>query len=134
MPDASAPDRQPRHELPPQDGAPKGRFSPRRAFNRWLNFMLGRAPAVTGRPEPLIVGKIYRLQFPGIAVRVIEAPPGGGSRDYPFLVESLVLRSRWYVNALGQPDNINSPLMVIPVRPHRGDGATDENSTMVWDQ
>jgi hypothetical protein len=96
--------------------------------------MPGWRAAVTGRPEPLVVGKIYRLRFPGIAARVIEAPPGAGSRDYPFLVESVVLRSRWYVNALGQPDNINSPLMVIPVRPNRGDGAADENSTMVWDQ
>jgi hypothetical protein len=78
---------------------------------------------VTGQAEALIVGKIYRLQFPGIAVRVIEPPPCAGSRNYPYLVESLILRSRWYVNALGEPDNINSPLMVIPVRSRHGDEA-----------
>jgi hypothetical protein len=74
---------------------------------------------VTSKAEALIVGKIYRLRFPGIAARVIEPPPGAGSPDYPYLVESLILRGRWYVNELGEPDNINSPLMVIPVRSHR---------------
>jgi hypothetical protein len=69
---------------------------------------------VTGHAQPLIVGKIYRLKFPGFAARVIESPLGGGSPDYPYLVESLILRSRWYVNALGAPDNIKSPLMVVP--------------------
>ena len=70
---------------------------------------------MTGHAPSLIVGKIYRLKYPGIAARVIEAPSGGGSPDYPYLVESLFLRSRWYVNALGEPDNINSPLMLVPV-------------------
>ena len=74
-----------------------------------------RGPVVTGHPPSLTVGKIYRLKFPGVAAWVIESPPGGGSPDYPYLVESLILRSRWYVNALGEPDNINSPLMLVPV-------------------
>jgi hypothetical protein len=61
-----------------------------------------------------IVGKIYRLQFPGIAARVIEPPPGVVSVKFPYLVESLLLRSRWWVNELGEPDNIYSPLMMTP--------------------
>jgi hypothetical protein len=64
--------------------------------------------------EPIIVGKIYRLRFPGIAARVIEPPPGLAPPRFPFLVESLVLRSRWWVNELGEPDNIYSPLMKAP--------------------
>ncbi len=75
---------------------------------------------MTGHPGALVVGKIYRLQFPGPAARVIEPLPGAGSRNYPYLVESLILRSRWYVNIFGEPDNISTPLMVIPVRPHHG--------------
>jgi hypothetical protein len=61
------------------------------------------------------VGEIYRLRFPGIAAHVMEplsglAPPP----EFPFLVESLVLRSRWWVNEFGEPDNIHSPLMKTP--------------------
>jgi hypothetical protein len=96
--------------------------------------MHGRECAATGDPEPLIVGRIYRLRYPGIAARVIESPPGGGSQDYPYLVESLVLRSRWYVNARGEPDNINSPLLLIPVRPPGSGGSDDKSPTMVWDR
>jgi hypothetical protein len=66
--------------------------------------------------EPLIVGKLYRLQFPGIAARVIESPPGVTSSKYPYLVESLFLRSRWWVNELGEPDNFSSPKMITPAR------------------
>ncbi len=63
----------------------------------------------------VLVGKIYRLQFPGIAARVIKPPPGVAvSSNYPYLVESLFLRARWWVNARGEPDNIHSPLMVVP--------------------
>ena len=29
-----------------------------------------------GSQKLLVVGKIYRLKFPGIAARVIEPPPG----------------------------------------------------------
>jgi len=68
------------------------------------------------RAEPLIVGKLYRLQFPGIAARVIEPPPGVTSIKYPYLVESLFLRSRWWVNELGEPDNFSSPTMITPER------------------
>jgi hypothetical protein len=67
-----------------------------------------------GTPRKLVVGKIYRLKFPGIAARVIEPPAGYGSERYPFLVESLFLRARWYVNARGEPDNIHSPLLIVP--------------------
>jgi hypothetical protein len=71
---------------------------------------------MTRNAEALIVGKIYRLQFPGIAARVIEPPPGVASRKFPYLVESLFLRSRWWVNELGETDNISSPLVVTPAR------------------
>jgi hypothetical protein len=64
--------------------------------------------------EPLVVGKLYRLRFPGIAARVIEPPPGVTSVKFPYLVESFFLRSRWWVNELGEPDNISSPMMITP--------------------
>ena len=51
---------------------------------------------------------------PGLAARVIEPPPGLAPPKFPFLVESLVLRSRWWVNEFGEPDNIHSPLMKTP--------------------
>lgn len=60
------------------------------------------------------VGEVYRLRFPGIAARVIEPPARAGTSGFPYLVESLVLRSRWWVNELGEPDNIHSPHMIIP--------------------
>jgi hypothetical protein len=67
-----------------------------------------------GVAKLLLVGKIYRLKFPGIAARVIEPPPGVVPGKFPYLVESLFLRSRWWVNELGEPDNIYSPLMITP--------------------
>jgi hypothetical protein len=65
----------------------------------------------------LIIGKVYELRFPGIAARVIE-PPANSTipRQYPYLVESLVLRSRWWVNEHGKSENIYSPRVVIPSR------------------
>jgi hypothetical protein len=76
---------------------------------------------MTRKAEPLIAGKIYRLRFPGIAARVIKPPPGVvGSPSYPYLVESLFLRSRWWVNERGEPNNIHSPLMIIPAGPRTG--------------
>ena len=68
------------------------------------------------KSEPeLKAGEVYRLTFPGIAARVIEAPAAlRRSENYPYLVESLFLRSRWWVNSQGEPDNIHSPLMIIP--------------------
>lgn len=66
------------------------------------------------RPEPsLKTGKIYRLGFPGIAARVIEPPSNVQVGKFPYLVESLILRSRWWVNARGEPDNIYSPHLIV---------------------
>jgi hypothetical protein len=61
------------------------------------------------RGSSLEIGKVYRLAFPGIAARVIEPPAGVPVGKYPSLVESLILRSRWWVNERGEPDNIHSP-------------------------
>lgn len=60
------------------------------------------------------IGKLYRLGFPGIAARVIEPPAGvERSSEYCYLVESLILRSRWWVNERGEPDNIYSPHLMV---------------------
>jgi hypothetical protein len=64
----------------------------------------------------LKIGRLYRLEFPGVAARVIEPPADHHSAKFPFLVESLFLRSRWYVNELGEPDNVHSPRLVVPDR------------------
>jgi hypothetical protein len=61
----------------------------------------------------LTTGKIYRLKLPGIAARVIEPPKGRASGNYPFLVESLFLRSRWYVNERGEAD-FSAPSLIVP--------------------
>jgi hypothetical protein len=61
----------------------------------------------------LRIGKVYRLRFPGIAARVIEPPPGRAPKSHPFLVESLILRSRWYVNARGEPAHADAPQLVL---------------------
>jgi hypothetical protein len=65
--------------------------------------------------DDLRIGKWYRLSFPGIAARVIE-PPAGLERtsEYCYLIETLVLRSRWWVNRRGGPDNIYSPNLIVP--------------------
>jgi hypothetical protein len=65
------------------------------------------------RGSSLRIGKVYRLTFPGIAARVIEPPANARGERYSYLVESLVLRSRWWVNELGEPDNIYSPRLII---------------------
>jgi hypothetical protein len=62
----------------------------------------------------LTVGNIYRLRFPGIAARVIDPPPGHAPGTHPFLVESLILRSRWYVNGRGEPLTIHTPSLIVP--------------------
>jgi hypothetical protein len=62
----------------------------------------------------LQVGKIYRLKFPGIAARILKAPAGLAPTDYPFLVESLFLRIRWYVNDRGEPTHLNCPQLMLP--------------------
>ena len=65
------------------------------------------------RGSSLTIGKVYRLTFPGIAARVIEPPANARGERYSYLVESLVLRSRWWVNELGEPDNIYSPRLIV---------------------
>jgi hypothetical protein len=63
----------------------------------------------------LKIGKLYRLSFPGIAARVIDPPAAvERSSEYCYLVESLILRSRWWVNREGEPDNIYSPHLIVP--------------------
>jgi hypothetical protein len=61
----------------------------------------------------LTVGRIYRLRFPGIAARVIQPPARNEKSRYPYLVESVFLRSRWWVNERGEPDNIYSPHLIV---------------------
>ncbi len=61
----------------------------------------------------LTIGKIYRLEFPGIAARVIEPPKGMAPAAYPFLVESLFIRSRWYVNEHGISDYGHAPPLIV---------------------
>jgi hypothetical protein len=61
----------------------------------------------------LQIGKIYRLRFPGIAARVIESPPGQAPSSFPYLVESLFLKSRWYVNAGGEPAYPDAPHVIL---------------------
>ena len=61
----------------------------------------------------LHIGKIYRLRFPGIAARVIESPPGQAPSGFPHLVESLFLKSRWYVNANGEPAYPDAPKVIL---------------------
>jgi hypothetical protein len=51
----------------------------------------------------LQIGKFYWLKFPGIAARVIKAPVGLSPSSHPNLLESLFLRSRWYINDSGEP-------------------------------
>jgi len=66
--------------------------------------------------DDLKIGKLYRLGFPGIAARVIDPPAGmKRSSEYCYFVESLILRSRWWVNRRGEPDNIYSPHLIVPV-------------------
>jgi hypothetical protein len=61
----------------------------------------------------LKVGQVYRLKFPGIAARVIEPPPGKAPKDYPYLMESIFLRSRWYVNVRGEPAYPDAPRLAL---------------------
>jgi hypothetical protein len=70
-------------------------------------------PMATGTPGVLRVGKIYRLKFPGLAARVIKPPVGQASSSFPYLVESLFLRSRWYVNGRGEPAYPDAPSLVV---------------------
>lgn len=74
------------------------------------------------------IGKVYRLAFPGIAARVIKPPPNVRVGSYPYLVESLFLRSRWWVNERGEPDNIYSPHLRLSS--DQGAAATSVGLTM----
>ena len=74
------------------------------------------------RGSSLRIGKVYRLTFPGIAARVIEPPANAPGQKYSYLVESLILRSRWWVNEFGEPDNIYSPRLI---------GANSDEEAMV---
>lgn len=65
----------------------------------------------------LKIGRLYRLRFPGIAARVIEPPPGGGSPQFPHLVETLFLRSRYYVNERGEPAYADAPRLIVSADP-----------------
>ena len=65
----------------------------------------------------LNVGEIYRLKFPGIAARVIKPPAGSAPAKFPYLVESLFLRSRWYVNGRGEPIYPDAPRLVVSSTP-----------------
>jgi hypothetical protein len=67
---------------------------------------------VTDLANAIAVGKIYRLKFPGVAARVIASLPADRPSSYPYLIESLFVRSRWWVNERGEPDNIYSPMLV----------------------
>jgi hypothetical protein len=79
----------------------------------------------------LKVGQIHRLKFPGIAARVIEAPIGLAPVSFPFLMESLFLRSRWYVNAHGEPAYADSPRLILkPVRAQQTPG--EDRTSLCW--
>jgi hypothetical protein len=77
----------------------------------------------------LRVGKIYRLKFPGIAARVITPPPGQASPSFPYLIESLFLKSRWYVNAKGEPAYPDAPHLIL--RPTRR-GTSSSAASRKW--
>jgi hypothetical protein len=63
----------------------------------------------------LQIGKIYWTKFPGVAARVIRAPTGLAPSSHPNLVQSLFLRSRWYVNDRGEPTHSHCPQLIISV-------------------
>jgi len=79
------------------------------------------------RGSSLKMGKVYRLTFPGIAARVIEPPANVQVGKYPYLVESLILRSRWWVNERGEPDNIHTPHLI----PASNDSAQEAPAAVV---
>ena len=84
------------------------------------------------RGSSLTVGKVYRLTFPGIAARVIEPPANAPGQNYSYLVESLVLRSRWWVNELGEPDNIYSPRLIVANSDEDAITSAPANSAGAW--
>jgi hypothetical protein len=67
-------------------------------------------PAVSTREKQMLeVGRYYWLKSPGLAARVINK---NGSERYPYLIETLILRSRWHVNDLGEPNAIDTPMLI----------------------
>jgi hypothetical protein len=66
---------------------------------------------------PLIVGRIYRLRFPGIAARVLPNPPGTSvtmDGEPCYLIETIFMKDRWWVRGDGKPNNHRSPWLVAP--------------------
>ena len=60
----------------------------------------------------LQVGKWYRLSFPGTFAKVVEY--SANVTPHSWLVESLILRSRWWVTSEGRPNNHMSPWLIVP--------------------
>lgn len=56
--------------------------------------------------ESLPIGRWFRLRFPGTFARVIKYDPRS---SHPYLVESMILRSRWWMDINGRPNNHTSP-------------------------
>lgn len=61
----------------------------------------------------MAVGDIYRLRFPGIAARVVEPPEGCAHELYPYLMEGVFFRSRWYVNEHGESPVLDPPIVLV---------------------
>lgn len=57
------------------------------------------------------VGRIFPLGN-GSWARVIRHAPEQ-SPTFPYLVRSIFLRSRWWVNECGEPNNSKSPKMIV---------------------
>lgn len=54
----------------------------------------------------LRVGRWYRLRFPGTFAKVIEY---NVRNSHPYLVQTLIMRSKWWVDDRGRPNNHCSP-------------------------
>jgi hypothetical protein len=61
----------------------------------------------------LRIGRLYRLRFPGVAARVIEPPAESAPEHFPYLIESVFLKSRWYANRRGEPQYPDAPQIVL---------------------
>lgn len=59
----------------------------------------------------MTVGKLYPLGN-GSWARVIRFAPGE-SPDFPYLVRTIFLRAKWWVDSTGEPNNSKSPKMII---------------------
>lgn len=56
----------------------------------------------------LAVGKWFRLCFPSTYAKVVAYRPKA-SLDYPYLVESWIIKARWWCDEQGRPNNHRSP-------------------------